>query len=244
MALIKCPECGKEISDKASRCPQCGYPIRENINIDTNSQGMLPGNDYSEQLSETTKKKSKPLIKPMIILFSLVIIATVVMCAVGFYNNNKPITVSSIEITKWRLTDRSKYSDSYEGTVISETKEPFVAVIGYYEDILDFPKFVYVENGTGIIQISESNDDDPSIKYQPIGYISGKKITEKKFKNISVSASDYYDYDGLEETSCDINVKLELDSKKSGMLFYEITNDTTNEKILVIRNKQITFCKY
>lgn len=26
MALIKCPECGKEFSDKASRCPQCGYP--------------------------------------------------------------------------------------------------------------------------------------------------------------------------------------------------------------------------
>lgn len=27
MALIKCPECGKEISDKAAACPNCGYPI-------------------------------------------------------------------------------------------------------------------------------------------------------------------------------------------------------------------------
>ena len=24
MALIKCPECGKEISDKATKCPNCG----------------------------------------------------------------------------------------------------------------------------------------------------------------------------------------------------------------------------
>lgn len=24
MALIKCPECGKEISDRALKCPQCG----------------------------------------------------------------------------------------------------------------------------------------------------------------------------------------------------------------------------
>lgn len=24
MALIKCPECGKEISDKAIKCPHCG----------------------------------------------------------------------------------------------------------------------------------------------------------------------------------------------------------------------------
>ena len=27
MALIKCPECGKEISDKAGSCPNCGCPI-------------------------------------------------------------------------------------------------------------------------------------------------------------------------------------------------------------------------
>lgn len=26
MSLIKCPECGREISDKAISCPQCGYP--------------------------------------------------------------------------------------------------------------------------------------------------------------------------------------------------------------------------
>lgn len=28
MALIKCPECGKEISDKALSCPSCAYPIK------------------------------------------------------------------------------------------------------------------------------------------------------------------------------------------------------------------------
>ena len=27
MALIKCPECGREISDKAPQCPHCGCPI-------------------------------------------------------------------------------------------------------------------------------------------------------------------------------------------------------------------------
>ena len=27
MALIRCPECGKEISNKAEACPNCGYPI-------------------------------------------------------------------------------------------------------------------------------------------------------------------------------------------------------------------------
>jgi hypothetical protein len=27
MALIKCPECGTEVSDKAEKCPKCSYPI-------------------------------------------------------------------------------------------------------------------------------------------------------------------------------------------------------------------------
>ncbi len=37
MALIKCPECGKEISDKASACIHCGYPIANNQQQQTNT---------------------------------------------------------------------------------------------------------------------------------------------------------------------------------------------------------------
>lgn len=29
MALINCPECNKEISDKAISCPNCGYPLNQ-----------------------------------------------------------------------------------------------------------------------------------------------------------------------------------------------------------------------
>jgi len=31
MALIKCPECSAEISDKAHNCPKCAYPISKPI---------------------------------------------------------------------------------------------------------------------------------------------------------------------------------------------------------------------
>ena len=31
MALIKCPECGKEISNYAKECNQCGYPLSSNL---------------------------------------------------------------------------------------------------------------------------------------------------------------------------------------------------------------------
>ncbi len=39
MALVKCPECGGNVSDKAKACPNCGYPIYEMINnIDSERQ--------------------------------------------------------------------------------------------------------------------------------------------------------------------------------------------------------------
>ncbi len=28
MALVKCPECGKEVSDLANACPNCGYGVK------------------------------------------------------------------------------------------------------------------------------------------------------------------------------------------------------------------------
>ena len=29
MALIKCPECGGQVSDRADVCIHCGYPLKE-----------------------------------------------------------------------------------------------------------------------------------------------------------------------------------------------------------------------
>lgn len=33
MALIKCPDCGEKVSDKASACIHCGCPIHKEIRI-------------------------------------------------------------------------------------------------------------------------------------------------------------------------------------------------------------------
>lgn len=33
MALITCPECNSQVSDKAATCPHCGYPISEQQNL-------------------------------------------------------------------------------------------------------------------------------------------------------------------------------------------------------------------
>ena len=46
MSLIKCPECGKEISDSAEKCPNCGYPIGTyNGNVFPNNMNAPINND-------------------------------------------------------------------------------------------------------------------------------------------------------------------------------------------------------
>ena len=41
MALIKCSECGKEISDKAEKCIHCGYPLKEVTKEEIKKSSML-----------------------------------------------------------------------------------------------------------------------------------------------------------------------------------------------------------
>lgn len=49
MALIKCPECGREISDKAKACIHCGYPIAEIADMQEVAPLVEPTVDYKKQ---------------------------------------------------------------------------------------------------------------------------------------------------------------------------------------------------
>ena len=59
MSLIKCPECGKEISDKAEKCPNCACPI-----------SLSPAENYVQTIEQTGK--SLKLQKVISIIMALV----------------------------------------------------------------------------------------------------------------------------------------------------------------------------
>lgn len=84
MSMIKCPECGKEISDKATNCPNCGCPsaewnMAEKVNTapsltDNYNATAIAFNDYNKKESRVKleapekqveqkkeKKKDSPL---------------------------------------------------------------------------------------------------------------------------------------------------------------------------------------
>jgi ssDNA-binding Zn-finger/Zn-ribbon topoisomerase 1 len=56
MALINCPECKKEISDKVKSCPQCGYPlVSESINGNTQKVEVTGTKINSEKIKPITE---------------------------------------------------------------------------------------------------------------------------------------------------------------------------------------------
>lgn len=54
MALIVCPKCGKEISDKSEICIHCGYPL---INTKCNINGIIY--DFKEELPVALLEKTE-----------------------------------------------------------------------------------------------------------------------------------------------------------------------------------------
>jgi len=76
MALINCPECGKEISDKASVCIHCGCPISPKKAVVNNA------NDNIRKGVNGLIAKIKRLSRKAIIIFSAIIMIVVVICCI------------------------------------------------------------------------------------------------------------------------------------------------------------------
>jgi len=66
MALIYCPDCGKQVSEHAKTCPKCGCPIRsviqpfidrENIEINNKSESSIICETESSSLNDSNNKQ-------------------------------------------------------------------------------------------------------------------------------------------------------------------------------------------
>ena len=80
MAIIKCPECQNEISDKALSCPKCGYPIAsETVNSQTHTAETQTSHTPEDDKEETvyTAQKNSNEVAVMSGLFFVVFIILV-----------------------------------------------------------------------------------------------------------------------------------------------------------------------
>ena len=60
MSLIKCKECGKEISSLAKACPHCGCPVTEPESVPS-TPTEIPKTNADEEKNETTVYLATPM---------------------------------------------------------------------------------------------------------------------------------------------------------------------------------------
>lgn len=69
MAIIKCPECGKEISEHAKSCMYCGYPLEETIpTISTQSSNIQ--SKKADLKSYSSAAKALSIVAVLIVIFA------------------------------------------------------------------------------------------------------------------------------------------------------------------------------
>lgn len=224
MALITCPNCGQSISDKAIKCPKCSYSIIP-ISVEPDNTPPYPPSLPTYTPPDPTPKKKKNILKIVIPLALLLIIGLFLFL---FFTNTRKLSIHDLALNKWKLVDEDDYLSEYEGTLSSDEMKPFIAVIGSYTNKNATPQLVYMENGSGTLHTYEHSDDDPSTIYTPIGYMTGRSVSQSNIKNIDCSADNYYDYTSLSKTSCYVDIDIEMKQKQTGILFIELKEDQTN----------------
>ena len=81
MALIKCPECDKEISDRAARCPKCGIPMEKIQSLQQRSAMNEISKEKEEHHIQYQQKKRRWLWGLVaIIVLLLAVLAFLLLC--------------------------------------------------------------------------------------------------------------------------------------------------------------------
>lgn len=89
MALIKCPDCGKEVSDKSNACIHCGCPIVLKFAVTKNlEKEYLKKNGVDESSIDTVmpKEKGHPYLIALVII--LLFIASIFFIIESVYNDD------------------------------------------------------------------------------------------------------------------------------------------------------------
>lgn len=140
MALIQCPECGREISDKVSACPHCGYPFAAQDSLPVSSE---PPVSADTNVLAPVPKKSQVL--AIVIVTILVIIAIVISMVMKKSNDEKKIRNTYIDNISEARTEM------LVGAMYAEEVCVLVHDVWYdtiYEEY-DFDTYVYTRDEQG-----------------------------------------------------------------------------------------------
>ena len=154
MSLMKCPECGNEISDLAEQCPNCGFPIgfsgqpivTNNVGGQNNpSNSQYQGQPYVQTMKPYTPKEKNSVLGILALIFSIIgctFYVGVILAIIDLSkkdNNKKTCSVAALIISVvWLIIIYAAASVSNSGSSNrKETPNVEIAEEIYDEDIFE-----------------------------------------------------------------------------------------------------------
>ncbi|WP_411337184.1 DUF4352 domain-containing protein [Ruminococcus gauvreauii] len=215
MAMINCPECGKEISDKAPACPNCGHPLKK----------ADPVKSGPAQSAKKPKKKGS-CIGGLIIVVAVIIVIAVV----GGGDKKAKKVDSTKEGVPTENTDQTAKEDTIE-------KESFS--VGETAELNDIQiSLVAVEESDGSDFIVPDEGNIFVICEFEISNNSSKDITVSSIANFEAYCDSYainQDILGLQlkEGKGQLDGSVASGKKMNGIISYQVPNNWSELEINV-----------
>lgn len=189
MALIKCPECGKEISDKAASCPNCGYPINAATIHTENGDDEIFLDEYKDDKIEDTNSNTSSRLskfKDIIIgshiwipLVCVVIIVFIILILV-FSRNRQQKNIQYSNNNNVNTILQSSTHDISTTEDIEQTSTESIQEDIEVEDTQIEKNNVNRENNDNV------NENEILQTENPIRNNSNNNVTEKKTERVHV----------------------------------------------------------
>lgn len=113
MALIKCPECNKEISDRVKACPHCGYPFEDDTQGNESTQKVEIS---SVNIQPRDPAKTKKVLTGVI---GVIVVAIIIIVAITQANAQKEKTAFNTYIDTLNAVSFTMLSGASEAETLT-----------------------------------------------------------------------------------------------------------------------------
>ena len=144
MALIKCPECGREISDLAPTCPHCGVPISDK----KETYDPVAENDSSEEIKKPKLPQKRIAVAVAIAAVCIIAVAITLLIV---HERQKPTDLSAVY--------DAVLDDALAAEEESTNEEIFTFLFGVWCTLSDDGKSLSIDTNPANMKSGEYSDE-------------------------------------------------------------------------------------
>lgn len=178
MALIKCPECGKEVSDKAPTCPHCGCPLSDELVIERATEKL---NTNQEEVTNCKKQKVKKTFSRKKKFTFVTIVGVVIIGGVLGFSLTKNLRFYNMAMEKFKAENYESAAEAFKE--LGSYKDSDM----HYQDSIFQQAKIYFDNKEYQNAIDKLNSIKDSEKAQDL-------LVKSKY-NLAKSLYDSVKYD-------------------------------------------------